>query len=66
MSLIDEKNVKHIFRNKIGHLADTIDNRQLLEDTASNIINFLGKDKYGNEWYAKLLSTTNLGASTKW
>jgi len=55
MSLIDERTTKHIFRNKPGHIADTLINRQLLENTASNPINFLGTDKYGNEWYAKIL-----------
>jgi len=55
LSLIDERATKHIFRNKQGHIADTPINRQLLENTASNPINFLGTDKYGNERYAKIL-----------
>ena len=27
----------------------------MLEDTANNKKNYLGKDKYGNEWYQKNL-----------
>ncbi len=44
--------VKHIFRNSEGHISDTPGNRILLEDVANNADNFLGFDKYGNEWYA--------------
>jgi hypothetical protein len=49
-----ENNVKHIFRNSPGHLTDTPANRQLLIDVASNAKNYLGKDKFGHEWYAKV------------
>ena len=55
-SIPSERSVsKHIFRNKKGHLSDTVENRKLLEDTANNKKNYLGKDKYGNEWYQKNL-----------
>lgn len=47
--------LKHIFRDKQGHMNDTEKNRYLLESTANNKENYLGKDKYGNEWYAKIL-----------
>ena len=50
-----ENNLKHIFRESPGHLADTPINRQLLIDTASNPQNYLGKDRFGNEWYSKTL-----------
>lgn len=46
---------KHIFRNKKGHLSDTVENRKLLENTANNNKNYLGKDRYGNEWYQQTL-----------
>jgi len=42
----------HIFRDEEGHLRDTPENRELLENTANNPNNYLGKDQYGNEWYA--------------
>ena len=50
----NESTTGHIFRDAEGHIPDTIENRKLLEDVANNPDNFLGKDKYGNEWYAKL------------
>ena len=46
-----ESKLKHIFRNAEGHLTDTPANRTLLQDTA-NPQNYLGKDKYGNDWFA--------------
>lgn len=40
----------HIFRNALGHLADTPANRQLLTVVASNPANRVGVDKFGNVW----------------
>ncbi|AJG98882.1 hypothetical protein LF65_02296 [Clostridium beijerinckii] len=52
---ISEKNKDHIFREASGHLTeDTPENRKILEDVANNEENYLGSDKYGNEWYAKV------------
>jgi hypothetical protein len=39
----------HIFRDAPGHLPDTIANRQLLLDTATNPANSFGVNRFGNE-----------------
>lgn len=52
---IDQKSEKHTFRKADGHIADTLENRNLLESVASSEANKLGSDKYGNIWHAKLL-----------
>ena len=53
---INEKNIGHIFRDEEGHFQkDTAKNRALIEHVVNEKINFLGLDKYGNEWYAEIL-----------
>lgn len=47
--------LKHIFREARGHLLDTPENRKLITETANELENYLGTDKYGNENYAKIL-----------
>ena len=49
-----DSQLKHIFRNAEGHLPDTLENRELIENVANNSANYKGKDKYGNEWYAEI------------
>jgi len=45
-----DKNARHIFCNKIGHLPDdTLENRQLFIETVMETSNYLGTDKYGTQ-----------------
>ncbi len=53
---IFERNAKHIFRDAPGHLPDTPINRDLLNSTLSEGKNFLGRDRFGNDWFARTLS----------
>lgn len=56
----------HIFRNAIGHLADTPASRQLLTDVAGNAANRIGVDKFGNVWSAVTRADgTQIWASTR-
>jgi hypothetical protein len=51
---IDDGRARHIFRNVDGHFArDTAVNRQILIDVASRPSNFLGRDRFGNDWFAE-------------
>lgn len=49
----NESIIGHIFRDADGHITDTPENRQLLEEVSNNTNNYLGTDKYGNDWYAQ-------------
>ena len=46
--------MKHIFREAEGHLADTSFNRNLIERVVNNPKNYVGKDSYGTDWYAQI------------
>ena len=52
---IEEARAGHIFRDAPGHLLDTPENRRLLWETANDPAHRLGRDRYGNVWYARLL-----------
>lgn len=51
----NDSTTKHIFRDAEGHVEDTPNNRNLLENTSNKAENFRGTDKYGNEWYTETL-----------
>jgi len=46
----NDSQLKHIFRKAEGHLEDTPENRELLENLANDIKYHAGKDQYGNDW----------------
>ena len=51
---IEENRDRHIFRDVAGHFAeDTLENRQVLISAVGNPKNFLGTDRFGNEWWAE-------------
>lgn len=50
----NDAQIKHIFRDKTGHISDTPSNRKLLEDVANKKENYMGTDKYGNDWYSQI------------
>ena len=52
---IKDNFAKKIFGDREGHLPDTPENRQLLENVANDPATTLGPDKFGNEWSAKTL-----------
>jgi RHS repeat-associated protein len=51
----NEGQMKHIFREAEGHIADTPTNRQLLLDVADDTATTLGTDRFGNTWSARTL-----------
>lgn len=46
--------LKHIFGDNDGHLPDTPENRQLLEDVANDKDTVLGPDRFGNVWNGRI------------
>ncbi|MBL8131334.1 MAG: hypothetical protein JNL42_05720 [Anaerolineae bacterium] len=43
----------HIFDARLGHVPDSVANRQMLINTV-NRSNYLGLDTHGNRWYASI------------
>ncbi len=63
---ISENDASHMFGNRDGHFPDTPENRKLLTELVADAKNYLGPDKRGNTWYAKMLpSGKQLWASVK-
>lgn len=61
----NESQIKHILRDDKGHLVDNIQNRSLLISLSEDKNAFLGKDKFGNEWYSKTIGTKQLWVTVK-
>ena len=51
-----DSQIKHIFRKKNGHTADTPENRELLLRVCNDESNYMGTDQNGNRWYVQILS----------
>jgi RHS repeat-associated core domain len=47
--------LNHIFNDESGHLADTPDNRAILEKVANDPNDYIGTDKYGNDWHSETI-----------
>lgn len=60
--IIPDNRAAHIFRDAPGHIADTDENRQLLQSVVENPGTLLGSDKFGNIWSAQL----NLDGTQTW
>jgi hypothetical protein len=52
---LDERRLRHIFRDAPGHLTDTPANRQLLLALVTDDLNRIGNDRFGNAWYARTM-----------
>ena len=50
----NDAQLKHIFRNKDGHLADTVKNRKMLQDLANDTKYHVGKDARGLDWHYRI------------
>jgi hypothetical protein len=50
----NESQLRHIFREAEGHIADTAANRALLQGVADDAGALLGADRFGNQWFARL------------
>ena len=56
----NESQIKHIMRDRKGHLVDNVENRTLLISLSFDKNAYLGKDKRGNEWYSKMIGSKQL------
>lgn len=56
----NKSQLNHILRNSKGHLIDTPQNRALLISLSNDKDSYLGKDKRGNEWFAKEIGDKQL------
>lgn len=50
----NEAQLMHIFSDRQGHLSNTPQSRKMLQDLANSKTYYIGTDKYGNSWNAKI------------
>lgn len=50
----NESQVRHIFRDSVGHLPDTAASRELLQDVTTDRGAQLGTDRFGNTWFHRI------------
>ncbi len=50
----NDAQLRHIFREKEGHLKDTVENRKTLLNLANDMDAHVGKDARGNDWHMKI------------
>ncbi len=53
---ISEADAAHIFRDAPGHMSDSPEAREALLGLVADPANFIGRDRYGTEWYAATLA----------
>lgn len=53
--VFNEKNKKHIFDSREGHLIDTLENRDQITGLVKDSKNYLGPDIHDNQWFGEIL-----------
>ena len=46
--------IRHMFADRDGHLADSPATRERVKELVNRAEHYLGRDKWGNEWYAQI------------
>jgi filamentous hemagglutinin len=52
----NDSQLSHIFREEAGHFSNTPENQRALINLVNNQENLLGTDRFGNQWFARVLS----------
>ena len=54
---ITEERAAKIFGDRVGHIADSPANRELIEGLVNDSKALLGPDKWGNQWYGRVVDS---------